>query len=524
MSGAVGRLEPTCPKSKGAVRVGRPGDWDEGMMRKSFALIVAVWLMGTGRSFAADLEPPRYLLRLAKESTRDRVYKTHGLTEVKNIGWLYNLHVVTGPAGVDPATLVAKVLGDRNVRTFEPDYVASTGEMAAAHPDLKQTTETLEQALAVDRTAIDFEGALAWTGYVHQPALDKIEVEAAREAGQKGEGLIVAVIDSGIDPDHPVLKDVLLPGYDFTRNQPGASEWLDLDPTTASVLTSDDCSNLTQSTSAIMDQSTSAIMDQSTSAIMDECNAAVVTQSTSAIMDSDTVQQLAAAPLPADFGHGTMVAGLIHAVAPKARILPIKAFRADGTGRASDIAQAVYYAYLSGARIINMSFTFPVKSQEVMYATAFAALAGAIPVAAAGNQGLTTQRWPAEHKWVLGVGSTTPWDARSSFSNQGYDTFKIGAPGENLITTYPGNHYASVSGTSFSAALVSGSVALMGKAAPLLEWGATRDVVYKGSYAAISNVVRDAANNYPQRLIVPPAVELAPILQRDDVKQINNLK
>jgi subtilisin family serine protease len=514
-------------------------------MKKVATLMLAAWMGAAGTALAQD-EPPRYLLRVTKESALARVLKTYGLTEVRNIGWLLNLHIVNGPANVAPDTLVAKVLMDKNVRTFEPDYVASTGEMAAAHPDITQTTQTLEEALAVDRTVTDFYGTPAWAGYARQLAFDLINVEQARAEGQKGEGIIVAVIDSGIDPGNEVLKDVLLPGYDFTRNQAGASEWPDLDPATATVLSTNDCpavstsSTTEQSTAAIMDgsetctldQSTAAIMDgsettvlsQSTAAIMDGCSAAVVTQSTAAIMDSSTVEQLSATPpVPTDFGHGTMVAGLIHAVAPAARILPVKAFRADGTGRSSDIAQAIYYAMMQGARVINMSFTFPTRSQEVMYASAYAALSGRIPVAAAGNQGLIVKRWPAEHRWVVGVGSTTLWDTPSTFSNQGYETFKIGAPGERLITTYPGNRYASVSGTSFSAALVSGAVALMGKTAPLLEWGATRDCVYKGKYERIWGVVENDDGNSPQRIVVPTAVELAPLLQRDTVKQLNNI-
>ena len=231
-----------------------------------------------------------------------------------------------------------------------------------------------------------------------------------------------------------------------------------------------------------------------------------------------------APPLPAAFGHGTMVAGLVHAVAPRARILPLKAFSADGTGRSSDIAQAIYYAVLSGARVINLSFSFKSLSQEVMYATAYAALQGRIVVAAAGNDGLAVQRWPAEHKWVVGVGATTLWDTRAPFSNQGYDTFKIGAPGVNLVTTFPGGSYASVSGTSFSAPLVAGTIALMGTESPLLDWGAIADVVKKGDYAEISDVVRNADHRYPQRLSVPPALALAPRVERDFVKQINHIR
>jgi len=217
------------------------------------------------------------------------------------------------------------------------------------------------------------------------------------------------------------------------------------------------------------------------------------------------------------------VAGLIHAVAPHARILPLKAFSSDGTGRSADIAQAIYYAVLNGARVLNLSFTFESESQEVRYATAFAAQQGCIVVAAAGNDGLVVQRWPAQHDWVVGVGATTLWDTRAPFSNQGYGTFKVGAPGVDLVTTFPGGYYAAVSGTSFSTPLVSGAVVLMGAAAPLLDWSATANVVRIGRYAEIADVVFGENHQYPQRIIVPSAVDLATRLERGSVKQIQTL-
>jgi len=499
-----------------AVRAARRVDWNKGM-KNLVAFAIVAWL-GAGTAWA-QTAPPQYLLRVTKDSVLDRVCKAYGLTVVRNVGWLY-LYIVTGPAGVAPDALVTKVRADKYVWTFEPDYVATTGETAAAH-NLTQTTQSLDEALVVDRTLADFYGTLAWNGYAHQPAFTVLNLDQARAAGKDGAGITVAVIDSGVDTQSPLLRDVLLPGFDFTRNQPGASEWGDLDQSTAAILDSHKCQPYYPTTTAA-----DGTVTQSTAAILDSaCVPGVLNQSTAAILDSDSETQLAGAPpLPAAFGHGTMVAGLIHAVAPRAKILPVKAFSADGTGRSSDIAQAIYWAVLNGARVLNLSFTFTSVSQEVMYATVYAALSGRIVVAAAGNDGLAVQRWPAEHKWVVGVGATTLGDIRAPFSNQGYDTFKIGAPGVNLVTTYPGGYYAAVSGTSFSAPLVSGAAALMGVVAPLLEWGATSDVVKQGSYAQISDVVRNADNQYPQRLIVPPAVALAPLLQRDTVKQINNIR
>jgi subtilisin family serine protease len=438
------------------------------------------------------------------------------LKVVRSIGWL-SLYTVTGPTAVPADTLVARVRADRAVTTFEPDYVASTGETASVHREIEQTTQPLDEALAVDRTLADFYGALAWNGYAHQPALAKLEVEAARANGSDGDGIIVAVIDSGVDPGNPLLRDVLLPGYDFTRNREGASEWGDVVQSTAAILDAERCRTY-QPTTATGEDGT---VVQSTAAILDStCQPGFLGQSTAAILDTETQVRLAGAPLPPAFGHGTLVAGLIHAVAPRARILPVKAFSADGTGRSSDVAQAIYYAVFKGARVLNLSFTFENVSQEVMYATAFAALQGRIVVAAAGNEGLAVQRWPAEHAWVVGVGATTLWDTRAPFSNQGYNTFKIGAPGMDLVSTFPGGYYAAVSGTSFSTPLVSGAVALMGKDAPRLDWSAATNVMRIGKYAEISDVVRSADHKFPQRIIVPPAVDLAAELERGSVKQI----
>ena len=61
--------------------------------------------------------------------------------------------------------------------------------------------------------------------------------------------------------------------------------------------------------------------------------------------------------LPHAFGHGTMVAGLVHVVAPTASIMPLKAFSADGSSNLFDIERAIYYAVDHGAKVINMRFS-----------------------------------------------------------------------------------------------------------------------------------------------------------------------
>src|SRR5262249_46586192 len=150
-----------------------------------------------------------------------------------------------------------------------------------------------------DTEPVPFYGTTVRSGYVNQPAASILRAADARAASQAtGQGVTVAIIDTGVDPDHPALQNVLLSGYDFTRNTARGSERADVN----------------QSTSASVDGSQPAFVNQSTVACVD--------QSTSAMVDDDAHRA---------FGHGTMVAGAVHLVAPEAKLLPLKAFRADGT-------------------------------------------------------------------------------------------------------------------------------------------------------------------------------------------------
>jgi subtilisin family serine protease len=162
-----------------------------------------------------------------------------------------------------------------------------------------------------------------------------------------------------------------------------------------------------------------------------------------------------------DFGHGTMVAGVLHLIAPTARILPLKAFGPDGSGDLANILRAIYYAEQNNANVINMSFDLTTPSQELATAVSKGQKQGIIFVASAGNDGKMEMVYPAGLSNVMGVASTNPQDQRSDFSNYGYQIVWVAAPGEAVITTYPFGTYAAVWGTSFSAPMVSGGVSLL---------------------------------------------------------------
>src|SRR6267143_6975024 len=316
------------------------------------------------------------------------------------------------------------------VQSVEPDQV-----LPVPHPPLNYIPSGLN-----DRTPVNYYGTVVWHGYASQPAVHIIRLtDAQRGFNVSGTG-IVAVIDTGVDTKHPVLYPVLLPGYDFTRNQPGASEWLDVSGLQSGYLVP----NTQNQQPGYVQQSTAAVLDQSTAAVLD------------------------GGPYSA-FGHGTMTTGLVHLVAPNAKILPLKAFSSNGTGYLSNIVAAVYYAVQHHANVVNMSFDLTSSSPSLTQAVAYANKAGVVLVAAAGNESTSAPVYPAAlNNYVVGIASTTNWDSRSSFSNFGSVDVLIAAPGENAISTYPGGTYASASGTSFSSPLVAGTAPLMLSARPSL--------------------------------------------------------
>jgi subtilisin family serine protease len=350
--------------------------------------------------------------------------------------------LVEGPAGKSAQDLDLEIDADDDVIGCEPERSLSVPEAAIAKTAAQPASSFLDPLAT--RTLVNFFGSASPSTYVVQPATTIIKLDQTRKMAT-GAG-IVAIIDTGVDATHPLLAGVVLPGYDFTRNLAGtASDLIDLE----------------QSTAAILEQSTAAILEQQSVVTLNQSTAAILEQSTAAILEGLPA-------LPAAFGHGTMVAGLVHLIAPTAGILPLKAFNADGTSKLSDVVRAIYYAVDNGAKVINMSFSLTESSQELMRAVNYATAHGVICVAAVGNQGKEMVVYPAAYRNVIAVASTNSTDQRSLFSNYGHAVVTLAAPGETLMTTYPGGHYAGVAGTSFSAAIVSGGIALMVDAFPPL--------------------------------------------------------
>jgi thermitase len=300
-----------------------------------------------------------------------------------------------------------------------------------------QIAETSTNALASGQKAwftgqkAWFTGQKAWFTGSESTRVENLSVwtqihleQAQTLASNLGAGVKVAVIDTGIDLNHPA----------FVGHLVASADWKDF-------------------------------------------------------VDTDAVPQ----EVPGDaYGHGTSAASIVLQVAPKALIMPIRVLDSSGTGDTTKIASAIDWASQHGAKVINVSLGTDAANFDcaVQKAVAYATQNyGILFVFAAGNTGNTNVNYPAitvksspnsnpavracrampynltpsmNNKTSgasISVGSVNTLDQKSKFSSYG-DKLEIVAPGENIYGPYPENAAAAWSGTSMSAPLVTGSLAL----------------------------------------------------------------
>ncbi|WP_376712062.1 S8 family serine peptidase [Bradyrhizobium hereditatis] len=185
--------------------------------------------------------------------------------------------------------------------------------------------------------------------------------------------------------------------------------------------------------------------------------------------------------------HGTGIAGAIvaHArlmgSAPEARLLAIRAFGSGAKGAESTsyvILRGLDYAAEHGAQIINMSFAGP-KDPLIERGIAATAARGILMVAAAGNAGpKSPPLYPAANPNVIAVSGTDAQEKLFAASNRG-NHIAIAAPGADIFLPAPDEKYQITSGTSFSAAYVSGVAALIMERNPALKPGDIRAILTK---------------------------------------------
>jgi len=209
-------------------------------------------------------------------------------------------------------------------------------------------------------------------------------------------------------------------------------------------------------------------------------------------------------------GHGSHVAGIIGAVGNNAngvsgvnwnvKLMPLKVLSADGVGDLANIVAAIDYAIAKGAAVINASYAFDcgvAPSQSERDALNRARLAGILLTLPAGNEGCDndkTPTYPASHALnnILSVGASDQFDVRAVFarpsflgssSNYGAHSVHLFAPGKNIYGTLRSADYGFESGTSMSAPHVAGAAALLKSYRPALSMFEVREILLKTAQA-----------------------------------------
>lgn len=285
---------------------------------------------------------------------------------------------------------------------------------------MKNKQEDLEVKLLPFVINGEVRGVQSKTPY----GIEMIKAKSIWEDSQKGEGVNIAVIDSGCDINHESLKDNIVGVRNFTNE--------------------------------------------------DEKNPNIVI---------DRV------------GHGTHVVGTIVAngnnntilgVAPKSNIYVLKAIDRTGSGKVSWVVNAIYYAIEKKVDIISMSLGLSQNNDKLQRAVKEAVSNNITVVCAAGNEGNGNANdfeysYPAAYVDVISVGAVDKKGVPANFSNANL-VIDVVAPGVDILSTYPNNKFAILSGTSMAAPHVSGSLAL------LKNWSKTafkRDLTQEELYAQL---------------------------------------
>lgn len=344
----------------------------------------------SARAAAPDYEPGQIVVRLMPSTGDDPlgINQTYGTITLASLPNHSDIFLLQAPLGTNVEALVQVMLNDARLYYAELNYINESTEDGS--------TDRIYGWGGIDGSTMG-----------SQDSAKSMQLEAAHDFS-RGAGTLVAILDTGVQSNHPALADSFdALGYDFVDN--------DLAPT-------DDANGI----------------DDDQDGRVDEL-----------------------------YGHGTHVAGIVHLVAPEARLLPLRVLNSDGRGNNFRTASAILYAALRGADAINLSLGTPHQSALLQDAVNEAARLGAVVVAAAGNLNTNVQQYPAAEACVIAVTSVNPQDKKSSFANYG-DWIGVAAPGENIYSTFPVNGYAWWSGTSMATPFVAAQAALLRGANPQL--------------------------------------------------------
>lgn len=385
------------------------------------------------------------------------------LIEVRNAD---RLAVLVDPLGRDRAELLGALDGDESTSWAEPQFVYRP----SASPN-----DYGEYMWGLNNTGINGGAAGA-----------DIDAFGAWEI-TRGAGIVVAVIDTGVDITHPDLMPNL---------------WVNVDEVPGNGI------------------------DDDGNGYVDDVNGYDFVNRDA---DPNDIDQ-----------HGTHVAGSVAArgddgygvpgVAYEARIMSLKFLDGWRGGLSSQAAEAITYAVNNGAHVINASWGGPGQSSAIRNAIAYARSRGVIFVAAAGNEGRNNDvnsNFPANYTLdnIVSVAASDRRDRLGSFSNYGGNSVHVAAPGVDIVSTVPGPNWSYMDGTSMAAPYVAGAAALIRSVAPSMTPAGVRNLLMESStpvsalsglvasggridaFAALSQIAPPQQQEEPEEPTEPPPVD-----------------
>ena len=188
-------------------------------------------------------------------------------------------------------------------------------------------------------------------------------------------------------------------------------------------------------------------------------------------------------------GHGTAIAGIINArqnnqigisgIAPGIKVMALRAGTASGFLEEDDVAEAIIYGVENGCKIINMSFGDNAFSYLIHDAIVYGKNNGVLFVASSGNDGNSILQYPAAYDETISVGAIISSNTLAGFSSYG-NKLNLVAPGQDIFSCQINNSYGSMSGTSFSAPIVSAAAALIWSHHPNYSLETVKGALYSG--------------------------------------------
>jgi thermitase len=367
------------------------------------AVVAAVCVLFANPAAAADDDddggeyvPRQVVVELKPEGTVGYVNRKYGTRTISKLPGGDKIYLLKTPRRADPAKLARRIAADGRVLYAEPNLRTGTPEGSARHKARPGGTP---------------EPSSGATSYRSQYAVDAMNLPEAH-TDSRGAGVVVAVIDTGVQADHPELAGRIVAGYDF----------LDGDRDTA------DAGNG---------------RDDDRDGTVDEM-----------------------------VGHGTHVAGIVALAAPEAETMPIRALDTEGRGTTFGIARAIRFATVNGADVVNLSLG---SSRETDLLGSLIGdddddeAGNTVFVAAAGNDDNAIEQHPAAEDNVVAVTAVDGERRKSDFANfSGVDEswVKVAAPGTDIHAPFPQDLYATWSGTSMATPFVAGQAALIQGARP----------------------------------------------------------